>query len=132
MRYSWYRPGKELIVADTLSRAFDTTETTESIEQDKIIHVNLIRKNCPVSDQMWTVIARATAQDAFLQKVIKAITQGWSAHTVPTPYIQYRDELTILDGIIFKGSRIVVPQVLQNNMLLKIHEGHLGLEKSKR
>lgn len=122
-----YRPGKELLVADTLSRAFDNSET--SSELDEMVHVNLIRKNCSVSDEMWTVIARATAEDATLQKVMQAITRGWS---VPAPYSQYVDELSVVDGILFKGSKIVVPQTLQDNMLVRIHEGHLGMEKSKR
>lgn len=120
------------MVADALSRAYDSTVPVEQYEQDENIHVNLIRTSCPVSDEIWTVIARATAEDKTLKSVIRAITQGWSVRHVPAPYSQYRDELSVLDGILFKGTRIVVPRVLQNNMLIKIHEGHLGMEKSKR
>lgn len=55
----------------------------------------MIRKKCPVSDELWTVIARDTAEDVTLKRVIKAITQGWSVHNVPAPYHQYKDELSV-------------------------------------
>ena len=58
-----YRPGKQLLVKDTLSRAFDSSEPNQMYEQDETIHVNLIRKTCPVSDEMWTVISHATAKE---------------------------------------------------------------------
>ena len=32
----------------------------------------------------------------------------------------------------FKGSRIVLPTALRKEMLLKIHEGHLGVESCLR
>ena len=43
------------------------------------------------------------------------------------PYWTFREELTIEDGIILKGTRIVVPNTKQVEILKLIHEGHLGL-----
>lgn len=83
-----YRPGKELLVADTLSRAFDSSEPNQIYEQDDTIHVNLIRKSCPVSDEMWTVISRAAAEDECLLKVIEAITCRWSVQALSLWSIQ--------------------------------------------
>ena len=40
-------------------------------------------------------------------------------------------ELTIEDGLILKGTRIVVPSTKQAEILKLIHEGHLGLTKCK-
>lgn len=34
--------------------------------------------------------------------------------------------------MLFKGSRVVVPEVLWKETLKTIHEGHLGMEKCKR
>ena len=48
-----------------------------------------------------------------MQKVIQFITCEWSAQAIPYPCGQYRDELSLLDGILFKGSRIVISSVLQ-------------------
>ena len=44
---------------------------------------------------------------------------------------QYREELHIIDGVVLKGSRIVVPESLQNTILSKIIDGQMGIEKSR-
>ena len=46
-------------------------------------------------------------------------------------YWSYRDELTCLDGLLFKGDKIIVPKTLQSEMLEKIHETYLGIVKCK-
>ena len=43
----------------------------------------------------------------------------------------FREELTIEDGLILKGTRIVIPSQKQAEILKLIHEGHLGLTKCK-
>ena len=39
----------------------------------------------------------------------------------------YRDELSILDGLVLKGVRIVIPEQCRAKVLEKLHEGHLEL-----
>ena len=43
-----------------------------------------------------------------------------------------RDELTIQDGVIFRGQRIVVPVSLRGDMKQKLHASHLGVESCLR
>lgn len=40
-------------------------------------------------------------------------------------------EITLQDGCLFKGSRIMIPQSLQKNILNELHIGHLGMIKMK-
>ena len=40
-----------------------------------------------------------------------------------------REELTIEDGLILKGERIVIPPTLRPEILDTLHKGHLGQEK---
>ena len=64
------------------------------------------------------------------------ITNGWpnSIKEVP-PEIQaywtFQEELTIEDGLILKGTLIVIPNNKHKQILAMIHKGHLGLEKCK-
>ena len=44
---------------------------------------------------------------------------------------QKERELTIEDGLILKGTRIVIPNKQQQAILKQLHEGHLGLNKCK-
>lgn len=39
-----------------------------------------------------------------------------------------RDELTVQDGLVFKGNFVVIPKSLRADMKLKIHSSHLGIE----
>ena len=48
------------------------------------------------------------------------------------PYWNYRDEISIYDGIMFKGEKVIVPKSMQREMLTLIHSSHLGVEKCKR
>ena len=37
------------------------------------------------------------------------------------------NKLTVVNGIIFKGSRVVIPKSMQQSIKSKLHEGHLGI-----
>ena len=43
------------------------------------------------------------------------------------PYWNYRDELTIEDGILMKGQKIIIPTLLKQQYISKIHTGHTGI-----
>ena len=47
------------------------------------------------------------------------------------PYWMFCKELTIEDGLILKGTRIVIPSINQEAILNQIHNSHLGLNKCK-
>ena len=78
----------------------------------------------------------ATPEDDELVLLKHTITHGWPSaiREVPSeiePYWTLREELTIEDGIILKGTWIVVPHKKCQATLQLIHEGHLGLCKCK-
>ena len=47
------------------------------------------------------------------------------------PFWTFREELTIEDGLILKGTTIVTPSTKQEDILKLFHGGHLGLTKCK-
>ena len=47
--------------------------------------------------------------------------------TEAKPFFNIRNELTVVNGIIFKGSRVVIPKSMQQSIKSKLHEGHLGI-----
>jgi len=47
-------------------------------------------------------------------------------------YREVRGDLSVVDGMLLKQNRIVIPQSLRQDMLSRIHGGHLGMEKCKR
>ena len=46
-----------------------------------------------------------------------------------TKILEFHEELMIEDGLILKGTRIVIPDEKREEILKQIHEGHLGLNK---
>ena len=48
------------------------------------------------------------------------------------PYFNYRDELTIHDGIVYRGDRVVIPTSLRREVKEKVHIGHLCINSCQR
>ena len=64
------------------------------------------------------------------------IIKGWPAYKRETPictrqYWPLRDELHIIEGLVFRGETLVIPPSVRHKMLTKLHESHLGIEKYK-
>ena len=79
-------------------------------------------------------IQEETAKDTTLSALRKVIMSGWPEKRSGCPaylyaYWNYRDELTVADGLILKGTRIVIPESLQPDVLKQLHYAHQGAEK---
>ncbi|CAB0019152.1 unnamed protein product [Nesidiocoris tenuis] len=44
-------------------------------------------------------------------------------------YARFKGELTVHEGLVMRGKRIVVPRTLRPTVLGKLHDGHLGITK---
>ena len=102
-----YLKGKEMYLADTLSRAYLPT-STKSGPQDDLLHVHMTQF-LPISDQRLEAIRKATKTDSVMQSLRETIMHGWPDHKQDlTPevalYFHFRDEMTVVDGIILRGS----------------------------
>ena len=74
-----------------------------------------------------------TPKDPALKEVV---FNGWpnNIKELPPflrPYWNYREEISIEDSLIMKRHRIIIPQVLQGDILAKLHASHQGTEKTK-
>ncbi len=130
-----YTPGKYLYTADTLSRAVDpTVKASSQMEDDIEAYVNMVTTTVPVAPTRIEQIRAETLKDPDLQELIKVIAEGWPEQCTAKnrEYWNVRAELTVVDGIVYKGQKIVIPRSMRKIMLEKIHEGHLGMEKCKQ
>ena len=123
-----YERGSRMFLADTLSRTYLLLGAQTESEFETINMMNYL----PISEARLLQIQRETEQDESLQ-VLKAVIQhGWPENksTVPllaSPYFDMRDELSVQDGLIFKGERVVVPEAARSGLLKSIHNSHLGV-----
>ncbi|CAG7818857.1 unnamed protein product [Allacma fusca] len=69
--------------------------------------------------------------DHNCSEVRKYCSTGWPSkeklESALKPYHQYRHEITVTDGLVMKGIRLIIPQCMQSEILQKIHTGHLGI-----
>ena len=133
-----HKPGKEMLLADTLSCAYLEDElASQELSEDLICAVNQVMSNLPVSDAKLEAIRQATASDPVMLKLKETLRLGWPANRsqIPNnlrPYWTFREELSEAQGIILKGEKIVIPSVMRKEMLAKIHTSHLGMVKCKQ
>ena len=124
-----YKRGDSLHLADALSRAHLEEQLTNAEQLD----INLVED--VISDHQLARFAEATKEDAILSDLQQVILSGWPDSKGQVPpnaqeFWNYRDELTVAQGLIVKGQKIVVPSSLRGEMLEKLHEGHLGINKT--
>ena len=128
-----YRKGMENPLADTLSRVTLTPVEEDGI-QLPIVAVNLITSNLPVSSTEIELIHEETSKDPTLTLLRCYIHMGWPNDHRMLPqelhtFWNYREDLSMENGLITKGARLLIPSTLRKKVLEQIHDGHLGIEK---
>ena len=139
-----YKPGKELFIADTLSRAFLPNEQTPekncdvyAVKQEEYLIKSIEEIDTveflPITAELLADLREKTELDECLQKFKHVIRVGWpdTKEEVPSEirnYFHFKEELTIQDGILFKGNRVIVPTAIRSHMLKKVHSSHIGIE----
>lgn len=83
----------------------------------------------PMSRDAKADLIKATQEDTHLQMLIKVITNGFPVKATDLPdeirhYFNFKEELSHLNGLIFKGDKIVVPKSEEPSLLKSIHQGH--------
>ena len=128
-----YKPGREMVLADTLSRACpQDTDLCEDLEQDALLSV------CSVVIRSSTVMHKyqlATENDEELVIVRKYIEQGWpsekkSCGNRALAFWNLRNSLSVVSGVVFYGSRLVIPIALRSEVVDELHKAHQGVTKT--
>ncbi|KAL5486983.1 hypothetical protein EMCRGX_G019531 [Ephydatia muelleri] len=89
---------------------------------------------------LGTVLLQQERPVAYISRALSdteqrnMIRDGWpdSRSAVASDLQQYwnfREELSEASGILWKGEKVIVPKALRQDMLQKIHAGHMGITK---
>ncbi|KAL5004373.1 hypothetical protein ScPMuIL_017829 [Solemya velum] len=116
-------------ISDQSTLKLPTTKRSETIDLD--IRVDFVR----FTPEKITQLRTESRNDPVLCELSEVITNGWpeTIKTLPEtirPYWSMRDELSVENGIVLKGTRIVVPTSMREEILSQLHYGHLGIEKT--
>ena len=117
-----YRPGKNNI-ADTLSRLCQTSTNQPFESQDYVNQIIQYSRPVAVTQQE---IKKYSQKDEEVQKIKNGIENNIWVDSVK--YCKaFQEEFCICDGILLRGTRIIIPNNLRQRVLEAAHEGHPGI-----
>ena len=98
--------------------------------------VNMVRYLL-ISDKRLDEIKVETWKDQSLRSLSETILVGWPEDKKDTlalthPYFSMQDEVTVQDGLIFRGNTVVIPRSRRTAMKAKIYSSNLGMETCLR
>ena len=110
--------------ADCLSRLPRSGGQGERDQEAQLFNLRQIEA-VPVSA---SEIRKSMARDTQLSAVFRYTKEGWPSEYNPVlrPYFARREELTIEDGILLWGQRVVVPAAKRAEVLNELHGSHPG------
>jgi len=129
-----HKAGKQHGNADGLSRL--PLQSEERDDQEDVAQINLVNAidNSPVTaEELKTKFIK----DRVLVKVRHCLQDGWPAKTSLEENLQTfyakRDELSVEDGLVLWGNRVVIPDdpSLKARLLAELHSTHPGIVKMK-
>ncbi|KAF4514108.1 UNVERIFIED_CONTAM: hypothetical protein B566_EDAN019078, partial [Ephemera danica] len=129
-----YREGKKHSNADFCSRfPVDPAPETE-VEEPAV--VMFTSASASTNQTIFAeAIARETASDPILSRVIQALEKGTPRQKLSPDVRKYivgsPGSLTVVSGCVIFGSRVVVPKTLQSQVLQRLHAHHQGIVRTK-
>ena len=134
-----YKRGATLHLADTLSRAALPHPTSARVTHFDVFRMEMEyeqnSRNPRLQETTESHLPEETSKDITLATLY--IVHGWpedrsviseSLH----PYWNFRDELSVQNSIIYKGTQVMVLQSMHKEMLRKIHANHFAAESNIR
>ncbi|XP_032091769.1 uncharacterized protein K02A2.6-like, partial [Thamnophis elegans] len=124
-----YRPGKQIGHADALSRCPLPLKEVKPVPCLSVLAIAELELPLSATD-----IAAHSRSDPTLAKLLNWVLRGWPSGTLPPQFKHFKNrqaELSIHSGCLLWGDRVVIPTVLQQQILQRLHESHPGVSRMK-
>ncbi len=129
-----YRTSKQNANADLLSR-LPLPGTEEPLEPDTelVLLLTQIGEELPITAQ---AVAMATDKDRVLRRVRQLTLEGWPEDQADVTdelksFYQRRLELTVEQGVVMWGTRVLIPTIFREALLNELHSEHSGMVRMK-
>ena len=127
-----FKPTQAHANADALSRLpLSEKPVSVPIPAETILLLETIEAS-PISS---TDIQKWTRRDPLLSRVLGLVENGWPDDHESDPalkaYRTRRAELSVQDGCILWGNRVIIPQPGRERVLQALHESHPGIARMK-
>ena len=124
-----FRPTEKHANADCLSRLPLKANYSENSEKTQSVNVMQI-ESMPVTAEQ---LKHATQTDPMLSRVLEYTLKGWPEQAPPEfrAFHVRRNEITVEDGCLLWGIRVIVPAKLRGLVLEELHATHPGIVRMK-
>lgn len=130
-----YIPGKDMYIADLLSRNIISKRVQDDNEINEVVHT-VKEYEIRLSKERFEELVKETSTDEVLSKVIKNYQLGWKDFNKKAEkcqelihYFNQRSEIIVNGGVIYFGDRVIIPKVLRKLIVNSLHETHIGMTK---
>ena len=124
-----YKPGKELYIADTLSRAYQQADESDISDYNEYHVMNIEVLSNTRLDELHAGTNKDHTSNVLATLINKACPDKY--YVIPKeaqPYYSFRDELSMSNDIIMRGHRFMIPKSLQTYYVEQLHKGHPGIK----
>ena len=125
-----YRPGTEMTNADLLSRLpLPEAPVSVPLPGETVLLMETLHTS-PISAVQ---LKNWTARDPVLSWILETVRMGWHhlQGAAFQPFNRRGEELSVQDGCLLWGSRLVIPESAQQRVLDELHAGHPGVSRMK-
>ncbi|XP_042613167.1 uncharacterized protein K02A2.6-like [Cyprinus carpio] len=124
-----YKPGKDQANADALSRLPLPTESVP--EQEERV---LMLENADITLITAEQVRSWTQTDPVLSRVREMVQRGLLQELIGAefdPFTSRKDELSVQDGCVLWGARVIIPSAGRSEVLNQLHQCHPGVSRMK-
>lgn len=127
-----YLPGKDMHIGDLLSRSYVNDSVKDDPEMLNMVHS--VSAHLAVTPLRRAQLVRETNRDPELILLKKYNFDGWPEHKKQAnpqvhKYWQIRHEICVEEDLVFYQDRVIIPEILRQEILGLVHEGHSGVER---
>ena len=114
-----------------MSLALYQFTSNEESEEKINLYVESVLLQLPASDKRLEEISVTQKEDPVCKKLLEYCEEGWpniyKLSSALSPYWSSRSEISVVRGLLLKGSRLIIPSCMGLEILDRIHEGHQGI-----
>ena len=126
-----YIPGKQN-TADSLSRLLKKSSEEPVRRNVAQEYIRFVASEATPIAMSTRDIERASEDDPELQEVRNCLLDGKWQNISFKEYLPIRNELSAIGKLVLRGTRIIIPESLRDQVLELAHEGHPGIVSMKR
>ena len=126
-----YVPGKENVSDDSLSRLPLPASPTSTPVPPETVHLMDKLESSPITPHM---IRSWTERETLLSRIKRCVKHGWpetAEDEASKPYFIRRLEISLQDGRLLWGSRVIVPPPGCQRVLEELHSMYTGIYHTK-